>query len=147
MKKVSVRYRDNIAILDVTGVAIGGFTGGYTRDELNTALQEQIDQGRAGIILNLERVLTIDTVALGMLVRAYTQLAKKETKIVLLNVGKDIEDLLSLIKLGQVFEKYNDENEALESFKKGREEKKKKRERKEKGKKRKKIRRFFIRNR
>ena len=37
--------------------------------------------------------------------------------MVLLNVGRSVRYLLVITKLDQVFEKYDDEDEALESFK------------------------------
>lgn len=111
--QIKTRYRDNIAILDITGEIIGD-----ARFELNKAIQEQIDSNHAGIILNLEEVPMMDSVGLGMLIAAYTSLTKRGTKMVLLNTGRSVRYLLVITKLDQVFEKYDDEDEALESFKK-----------------------------
>lgn len=110
--EISTRFRDDLAILDITGEIIGD-----ARFDLNTAIQKQIDSDRAGLILNLEEVPMMDSVGLGMLVAAYTSLARKGTKMVLLNVGRSVRYLLVITKLDQVFEKYDDEDEALESFK------------------------------
>jgi anti-sigma B factor antagonist len=110
--EISTRYRDNVAILDITGEIIGD-----ARFDLNTAIQEQVDSDRVGLILNLEEVPMMDSVGLGMLVAAYTSLARKGTKMVLLNVGRSIRYLLVITKLDQIFEKYDDEDEAVESFK------------------------------
>ena len=114
--EISKRYRDNVAILDITGEIIG-----EARFDLNAAFQEEIDSDRAGLILNLEEVPMMDSVGLGMLVAAYTSLARKDTKVVLLNVGRSIRYLLVITKLDQIFEKYDDEDEALESFKQSKE--------------------------
>ena len=114
--EISKRYRDNVAILDITGEIIG-----ESRFELNTAIQAEIDSGRAGLILNLEEVPMMDSVGLGMLVAAYTSLTRKEAKMALLNVGRSIRYLLVITKLDQIFEKYDDEDEALESFKQAKE--------------------------
>jgi len=111
--QVSLRYRDNVAILDISGEIIG-----EARFELNKAIQEQVDANRAGIILNLEEVPMMDSVGLGMLIAAYTSLTKKQSKMVLLNVGRSIKYLLVITKLDQIFEKYDDEDEAVDSFKK-----------------------------
>ena len=110
--EISARYRDNVAILDITGEIIGD-----ARFDLNKAIQEEIDSDREGLVLNLEEVPMMDSVGLGMMVAAYTSLARKETKMVLLNVGRSIRYLLTITKLDQIFEKYDDEDEALESFK------------------------------
>ncbi len=110
--EVSTRYRDNVAILDITGEIIGD-----SRFDLNKVIQEEVEANRAGLILNLEEVPMMDSVGLGMLVGAYTSLTRKKTKLVLLNVGRSVRYLLVVTKLDQVFEKYDDEDEALESIK------------------------------
>jgi anti-sigma B factor antagonist len=110
--EISKRYRDNVAILDISGEIIGD-----ARFDLNTAIQKEIDANRAGLILNLEEVPMMDSVGLGMLVAAYTSLTRNDAKMVLLNVGRSIRYLLVITKLDQIFEKFDDEDEALESFK------------------------------
>jgi anti-sigma B factor antagonist len=110
--EISKRYRDNVAILDISGEIIGD-----ARFDLNTAIQKEIDANRTGLILNLEEVPMMDSVGLGMLVAAYTSLTRNDAKMVLLNVGRSIRYLLVITKLDQIFEKYDDEDEALESFK------------------------------
>ena len=110
--EVSTRYRDNVAILDITGEIIGD-----SRFDLNKVIQEEVEANRAGLILNLEEVPMMDSVGLGMLVGAYTSLTRKKTKLVLLNVGRSVRYLLVVTKLDQVFEKYDDEDEALENIK------------------------------
>ena len=110
--EISKRYRDNVAILDISGEIIGD-----ARFDLNAAIQKEIDANRTGLILNLEEVPMMDSVGLGMLVAAYTSLTRNDAKMVLLNVGRSVRYLLTITKLDQVFEKYDDEEEALESFK------------------------------
>jgi len=111
--EISARYRDNVAILDITGEIIGD-----ARLELNKAIQEQIDSDRAGLILNMEEVPMMDSVGLGMLIGAYTSFTKKGRKMVLLNVGRSIRYLLTITKLEQILEKFDDEDDAMESCKK-----------------------------
>ncbi len=110
--EISKRYRDNVAILDISGEIIGD-----ARFDLNTAIQKEIDANRTGLILNLEEVPMMDSVGLGMLVAAYTSLTRNDAKMVLLNAGRSVRYLLVITKLDQIFEKYDDEDEALESFK------------------------------
>ncbi|MBD3183066.1 anti-sigma factor antagonist [Candidatus Poribacteria bacterium] len=109
--EISVRYRENVAILDISGEIIGD-----ARLNLDEAIQEQVEAGRSGLIINLEEVPMMDSVGLGILVAAYTSLAKRGKKMVLLNVGRSVKYLLVVTKLDQIFEKYDDEDEALENF-------------------------------
>lgn len=111
--EISTRIRDNVAILDIRGEIIGD-----ARFDLNTAIQEQVDSDIDGLIINLDEVPMMDSVGLGMLVAAYTSLTKKEKKVVLLNVGRSVRYLLVVTKLDQIFEKYDDEDDAIGSFKK-----------------------------
>ena len=111
--EISKRYRDDVAILDISGEIIGD-----ARFALNDAIQEEVDSDRLGIILNLEEVPMMDSVGLGMMVATYTSFTRKGSKMVLLNVGRSIRYLLVITKLEQIFEKYDDEDEAVESFKK-----------------------------
>lgn len=112
--EIQKRYVDNIAILDISGEIIGD-----ARFDLNKAIQEEVEANRGGLVLNLEEVPMMDSVGLGMLVGAYTSLTRKGTKVVLLNVGRSVRYLLVITKLDQIFEKYDDEEEALDSFKTG----------------------------
>ena len=116
--ELSVRIRENVAILDISGDIVGD-----ARLALGEAIQEQVDSDRDGVIVNLEEVPVMDSVGLGMLVAGYTSLTRKGKKIVLLNVGRSVRYLLVITKLDTVFEKYDDEDEALASFKKKDEDK------------------------
>lgn len=109
--EISTRYRDNITILDIKGDVIGD-----GRFDLNKNLQEQVDNGVSGIILNLFEVSIMDSVALGVITAGLTQLIKKDGKLVLLNIGEKVKYLLVVTKLDKIFEKYDDEEKAMESF-------------------------------
>ena len=91
---------------------------GNARFDLNTAIQDQVNSDVDGLIINLDEAPMMDSVGLGMMVADYILLTKKEKKIVLLNVGRSIRYLLIVNKIDQIFEKYDDEDEAVESFKK-----------------------------
>ncbi len=94
--------RDNVVIIDIKGDIIG-----ESRFALNKHIEEQIDTGILGIILNLNEVPMMDSVALGMIAAELTQLIKKDGKLVLLNAGRSVRYLLVVTKLDQFFEKYD----------------------------------------
>jgi anti-sigma B factor antagonist len=73
-------------------------------------------QGRKQIIVNLAAVPYIDSGGLGQLVACYTTLAKAGGRLTLLNVNTKNHDLLSITKLVSVFETYDTEREAIESY-------------------------------
>jgi anti-sigma B factor antagonist len=75
------------------------------------------DSGKTKILLNLADVPYVDSAGLGEIVRTYTTVSRKGGKLKLLNLTKKIQDLLSITKLLTVFETYEAEGEAVNSFK------------------------------
>ena len=75
-----------------------------------------IQQGHKKLILNLEGVPYVDSAGLGEIVRTYTTVSRQGGNLKLLNLRKRIEDLLSTTKLLTVFDTYESEQEALNSF-------------------------------
>jgi anti-sigma B factor antagonist len=66
--------------------------------------------------MNLAGVPYIDSGGLGQLVACYTTLSKAGGRLTLLNVNTKNHDLLSITKLVSVFETYDTEREAIESY-------------------------------
>ena len=67
-------------------------------------------------MLDLSEVPYVDSAGLGELVRAYTAVNRNGGKLKLLGLAKRIKDLLKLTKLLTVFEVFETEQEALDSF-------------------------------
>lgn len=110
--EISSRSRDNIAIVDLTGEIIDN-----DRSNLDTAIEEAIDEGSTGIVLNLEGVPKTDSAGLAIIMACYVRLVKRDIKLVLLNVAESIRYLLFITKLDQILEEYDGEDEAVEAFK------------------------------
>ena len=66
--------------------------------------------------MNLAGVAYIDSGGLGQLVACYTTLAKAGGRLKLLNVGERNHDLLAITKLVSVFDTFDSEREAVESY-------------------------------
>jgi anti-sigma B factor antagonist len=75
-----------------------------------------INQGQRKIILNLADVPYLDSAGLGEVVRAYTTVSRQGGALKLLNLTKRITDLLAITKLLTVFETYEQESDAVQSF-------------------------------
>ena len=73
-------------------------------------------QGPTNVILNLEHVDYIDSTGLGAMVVCFTSLRKSSGRLVLLNLHRRHLELLVLTKLSTVFELFDDEQEAINSF-------------------------------
>ncbi len=104
----------------VGGVTILDLSGKMTLGEGDELLREKIaslvNAGQKHLLLNLEGVPYIDSAGLGEMVRSYTTVSRQGGKLKLLNLTKRIEDLLSITKLLTVFETFDSEAEAIQSY-------------------------------
>ena len=104
----------------VGGVTILDLKGKLTIDDGAQLLKDKSEslafQGRNRVIANLANVAYIDSGGLGQLVACYTTHAKAGGRLKLLNVGSRNHDLLSITKLVSVFDTFDTEREAIESY-------------------------------
>jgi anti-sigma B factor antagonist len=111
--KIVERQVGDVTILDLHGKILIG----EGDDALRDAVTRLVDGGKNKIILNLADVPYVDSAGLGEIVRCYTTVSRKGGKLKLLNLTKKIQDLLAITKLLTVFETYEAEGEAVNSFK------------------------------
>jgi anti-sigma B factor antagonist len=110
--QIEERPSGDVMILDVTGKLTIGEGDELLKDKINSLIQ----QGHKKLILNLEGVPYVDSAGLGEIVRTYTTVSRQGGSLKLLNLTKRIEDLLSITKLLTVFDTYDSEQDALNSF-------------------------------
>ena len=99
-------------ILDLSGK----LTIGDGAQRLKDKSESLVFQGRTQVIVNLAAVPYIDSGGLGQLVACFTTLAKAGGRLSLLNVNAKNHDLLSITKLVSVFDTYDTEQAALDSY-------------------------------
>ncbi len=112
--KLSVRNVNGIAVVDAAGRLIFGDESASLRDTVKTVISEN-----KRIILNLGEVTYIDSGGLGTLVALYTTARSAGGDIKLASLTKRVGDLLQVTKLLTVFDVYDTEKQALDSFRKG----------------------------
>ena len=106
------RDREGIAILDLDGrLTVGNEMATYRE-----AMKILIDAGKRSIILNMAKVDYVDSTGLGALVMTYTTLNKAGGKIKLLNLTRRSIELLVMTKLTTIFEVFDEEQNAVNSF-------------------------------
>lgn len=111
---VNIRKREDVAIVDVEGRIIGADSLA-----LKHIIDEQISAAEAGqvkLLLNLEKVRMVDSSGLGVIVAAYTSVQRKGGRIALLHVSGNIRSLIVMAKLVTIFDRYDNEDEAIASF-------------------------------
>ncbi len=111
--QIEERVVGEVTILDLKGKITLGEGDEALKDKINSLTL----QNRRQILLNLEGVPYIDSAGLGEVVRTYTTVSRQGGQLKLVNLTKRIEDLLSITKLLTVFETFDTEAEALQSFK------------------------------
>ena len=110
--QIEERAVGDVLILDVKGRITLGEGDELLKDKVNSLL----NQGQKKIVLNLAAVPYIDSAGLGEIVRTYTTVCRQGGNLKLLNLTKRITDLLAITKLLTVFETYESENDAVQSF-------------------------------
>jgi anti-sigma B factor antagonist len=106
------RESGGVTILDLSGRITQG--GGDL--DVKDRLQSLVQQGRKNIVLNMANLSYIDSAGLGGLVSAHTTLSREGGRVKLANVTKKLQDLLSITKLYLVFETFDSEAAAVDSF-------------------------------
>ena len=101
-----------VTVLDLVGKLTIDHDAQRLKDKINSLIQ----QGRTQIVLNLTDVSYIDSGGLGQLVASYGSVAKASGGLKLLGVSKRNHDLLSITRLVTLFDAYDSEKEAVESF-------------------------------
>ena len=110
--EIRERSAGDVAILDMAGK----ITIGEGSVQLRETVARLRDGSRNKIILNLGGVTYVDSSGIGELVSCYTTTKNTGGRLKLLNLPKKIKDLLMITKLLTVFEIYEDEQAALDSF-------------------------------
>jgi anti-sigma B factor antagonist len=112
--KLSNRILEGVLIVDCAGRIVFGEESAHLRDVVKQLLSE-----RKGLVLNLSGVTYIDSGGLGTLVALYTTARNNDGSIKLANLTHRVSDLLQVTKLVTIFDVYDSDEKAVESFHKG----------------------------
>ncbi len=110
--QIAQREKEGILILDLDGPLVAGESAILLRDTVLKLAAED----RKNIVLNLDRVEYIDSTGLGATVVCFTALRRRSGRLVLVHLNQRHLELLVLTKLSTVFEIFDDEQEAVNSF-------------------------------
>lgn len=110
--EVKERQAGDVTILDLSGAVRMG-EGAVS---LRNAIRGLNEQGKKKILLNLGGVKNIDSSGIGELIANYTTISRDGGQLKLLNLTDKIQNLLVITKLLTVFDSFDSEAEALNSF-------------------------------
>ena len=94
----------------------GSFFGDKETDELQKAILDEAAAGNQRLILNLTECQALNSIAIGVLMRGYTNYKGRGGEIKLCGLGKRIKDLFTMTKLIMVFDHHDTEEQAIAAF-------------------------------
>jgi anti-sigma B factor antagonist len=110
--KITTRTNGDVQILDCSGKITLGEGTMAVRNRVRDILQSD---GKK-IILNLADVSYIDSSGIGELVSTYTTVTSNGGQLKILKLNKKVKELLTITKLLTVFQIFDDEKTAVDSF-------------------------------
>jgi anti-sigma B factor antagonist len=110
---INERQIGNVTVLDIEG----NLRIGEGSIVLHKTIRRLLGEGQNQILLNLAHVAYIDSSGLGELVAAHVALGKSGGQIKLLHLTLRVRELMMITKLLTVFDAYETESAALDSFK------------------------------
>jgi anti-sigma B factor antagonist len=112
--KLTTRTVQDILVLNCDGRIVFGEESALLRDTVKGYIAQT-----KRLVLNLGGVSYIDSGGLGTLVALYTTAHNAGGAVKLSNLTPRVGDLLQVTKLLTIFEVYDTEEEAIQSFRKG----------------------------
>jgi anti-sigma B factor antagonist len=95
---------------------IGELRLGEGTDVIRNVVKDLLDQNYKSILLNLRDVRHIDSAGVGELMSCYTSVNNQGGRLKLMNLSKNVHNLLQITKLYTIFEVVDDESAAVSSF-------------------------------
>jgi anti-sigma B factor antagonist len=109
---MSTREVGGVTIVDITGRIVLGEESAALRN----LVRDLLSKGHRKILFNLGDVNYIDSSGLGHLVSAFHSVQKQNGSLKLLNLTKNVHDVMQITKLYTVFDIMDDEAAAVRSF-------------------------------
>jgi anti-sigma B factor antagonist len=109
---IKERVVESVSVLDLSGKIVLGEGDMQIKERIRDLLSD----GQRKILLNLGDVSYIDSAGLGALISTYATVKREGGQLKLVNLTKRVQDLLAITKLITVFDTFDSEKEALDSY-------------------------------
>jgi anti-sigma B factor antagonist len=110
--RMSDRDVNGVEVLDIEGRIVLGEESNSFREKVKSLLAA----GKKKIVLNLANVSYIDSAGLGTLVATFHSARSQGATLKLANLGAKFKEVLQVTKLMTVFDTYDNEAGAIQSF-------------------------------
>ena len=107
-----IRTQQGVAIVEPSGK----ITIGRGDLELRDSVDEAMSAGSLHLIIDFRKVTRMDSSGMAELVAAYKRITEAGGQMKLLRLPSNIRDVLTITQIAQVFDIFEDEDEALDSF-------------------------------
>jgi anti-sigma B factor antagonist len=107
----AIRHTPQASLIDLRG-RLTFFEVGILRENVIRLLSE----GHKHIVLNLSALQYLDSSGIGELARIYVMVLKGGGELKVVGLSRNVEDVLKVTHLYQVFPEFPDEEAALRSF-------------------------------
>lgn len=117
MNKLNIieRHHEHVTVLDLAGK----IKMGDDLVKLGMALRFIVGEGEKNILLNMAGISYIDSSGLGELISVYNAVQKSGGELKLLHLTDRVSQLMIITKLLTVFESFDSEEAAINSFQTG----------------------------
>lgn len=110
--KIGVHNEQGVTILTPKGK----ITIGVGDVALREAVHEALEAGARKILLDLGGVSTVDSSGVGEMVSAFTTVSNRGGQLKIVNLPSKVADILQMTQLIQVFDTYDEMQEAIDSY-------------------------------
>jgi anti-sigma B factor antagonist len=106
-----IRQAGQVSVVEVSGKLTSLESGA-----LSNSIAQLLKDGRKRILLNLRGLTYLDSSGIGDLVRTYMSVIKRGGEMKVVGLSDKVEEILKITQLYQVFQEFQDERSALQSF-------------------------------
>lgn len=107
----TIRQVGQVSVVEISGKLTSLESGA-----LSNSIAQLLKDGRKQILLNLSGLAYLDSSGIGELVHTYMSVIKRGGEMKVVGLTDKAEEILKITKLYQVFQEFQDERSALQSF-------------------------------
>jgi anti-sigma B factor antagonist len=112
--KIRTVQNGAIAIIDVKGSLVGD----QETDNLRDAVADFIEQGNKCLVINLSKVNYVNSSGIGAIIAAHASYARNAGVVKLAGISNNVQNILVVTRLIDVFDVYETSDQAIQSFSK-----------------------------
>lgn len=114
--KMSVRMRTvsngKIGIIELKGSLVGD----RDTDEFREMVADLLEQGNRSLVLDLSKVNYMNSSGIGSVIASHSSFSKNGGRVKLVGLTNNVQNLFVVTKLIDIFDVYDNVNQAIESF-------------------------------